>query len=376
MTEPGSAGAGRIRGPRRAVAAAVLVAAAVVPGSAPAAGSPPPADTAGPPALLYVCNQGDATISVVGMESRELVRTIDLREEGFSANAKPHHVAVEPDGSHFYVSLIGANRILRFTRDGELVADAAFEVPGLLALDVSSDVLYAGRSMSAVDPPKRVGRFEIPSLDPEELGVFFPRPHAMAVDPRTGWVYTASLAQNRIAAVRPADGTVELVGVDGPPHTIVDFAVSPDGGTLVATTQLTGKLLFFDLREPGRPVFVGAVDVGGQPWHPVFSPDGSRVYVPVKEDDAVAIVDAGERRVVDLVRGRGLSQPHGSAVSPDGGWLFVSGNNLDGAYRPTGAPPEGDPVGTVTVIDADSGAIADVIEVGHYPSGIGARPPR
>ena len=44
------------------------------------------------------------------MESHEVVETLDLKPLGFSANAKPHHVAVEADGAHWYVSLIAAGR--------------------------------------------------------------------------------------------------------------------------------------------------------------------------------------------------------------------------------------------------------------------------
>jgi YVTN family beta-propeller protein len=51
------------------------------------------------PALLYVCNQNDATVSVIDTRTNSVVRTVDLQKLGFTANAKPHHVQVEPDGS-------------------------------------------------------------------------------------------------------------------------------------------------------------------------------------------------------------------------------------------------------------------------------------
>ena len=53
------------------------------------------------------------------------------------------------DGVHWYVSLIGANRVLKFNRANELVAQAEMEVPGLLELHPTKDLLLAGRSMSA-----------------------------------------------------------------------------------------------------------------------------------------------------------------------------------------------------------------------------------
>ncbi|MGH7446871.1 MAG: YncE family protein, partial [Longimicrobiales bacterium] len=54
--------------------------------------------------LLYVCNQDDATVSIIDMATNRVIRTVDLQRLGFSATAKPHHVAVEPDGSYWYVT--------------------------------------------------------------------------------------------------------------------------------------------------------------------------------------------------------------------------------------------------------------------------------
>src|SRR6266550_1824631 len=47
---------------------------------------------------------------------------------------------------------------------------------------------------------------------------------------------------------------------------IVGLAVSPDGKTLVATAQLTGKLLVFDLADPAKPKLVQRVATGDWPW--------------------------------------------------------------------------------------------------------------
>ena len=88
---------------------------------------------------LYVANQEPVTVSVIDIETNSLLHTIDLRELGFSANAKPHHTAVEPDGSFWYVSLIGDGVVLKFSRDDELVGRTEFEVPGLLALHPTED---------------------------------------------------------------------------------------------------------------------------------------------------------------------------------------------------------------------------------------------
>ena len=48
---------------------------------------------------LYIVNQAGASITVVDQARLAIDTVLDLRTLGFSANAKPHHVAVEDDGA-------------------------------------------------------------------------------------------------------------------------------------------------------------------------------------------------------------------------------------------------------------------------------------
>jgi YVTN family beta-propeller protein len=375
-----------------------------------------PQETAAGGPYVYVANQLDAAVTVVDMSTNEVAATVDLEALGFSANAKPHHVAVEPDGQHWYVSLIGDGVVVKFDRANRVVATAPFETPGMLALDPATDRLYVGRSMSAVNAPPSIGVVERSSMEVDEVDVFFSRPHALVVSGVLGQVYAASLAENRMGSLDVAEEALELLTLDGPVHTLVQFAVAPDGRTLVGTGQLTGQVLFFDLADPAKPVLTDAVEVGGMPWHPIYSPDGSRIYIPNQGSDAVTVLDAASREVVARVEGRGLAEPHGSAIRPDGRYLYVSNRNLKGTYRPDGAPDpmeEGDMDehaghdmgdhkmeedmgehtghdmsgmnmggmvmnddpdfgGTLAIIDTQTNAVVKVIELGRMPSGVGA----
>ena len=78
--------------------------------------------------LLYVANQGVAMVSVIDMTTNLLIRTVDLQTLGFSPNAMPHHIVVEPDGSHWYLSLIAANVVLKFDRANQLVGQLDIEL--------------------------------------------------------------------------------------------------------------------------------------------------------------------------------------------------------------------------------------------------------
>jgi YVTN family beta-propeller protein len=322
---------------------------------------------------LYVCNQGAATVSVIDMTTHEVATTVNLREHGFSANAKPHHVVVEPDGSHWYVSLIGANRVLKFNRANELVGQTEMEVPGLLALHPTEDVLLVGRSMSAVNPPSSIALVQRSDMTmQDEVDTFFPRPHALTAAPGGEHAYVASLAENQLMAIQMSEAlSTNLVRVGGPTQTFVQFAISPDGRTMVATGQVSGQALVFDLSDPMNPVATDTIAVEAHPWHPVFSPDGRRVYFGNKRAHTVTVLNMETRSVERVIEGKGLAEPHGVAITPDGRTLYVSNNNRDGTYQPPQMSSAANPPGTVTVIDTETGTIEKIIEVGAYPTGIG-----
>ena len=331
--------------------------------------------------LLYVADQGEAKVSIIDMETNMVVRTVDLQALGFPAHALPHHIAVEPDGSYWYVSLIAGNAVLKFDRENELIGQIEIEWPGLLALDPTSDRLFVARSMASVNPPHRVGVIQRTDMTMEEIDVFIPRPHALAVGPGGRSVFTASLSVNDIAVLNPEDGTLELTTlVAERPHVVINFAVSPDGRWMVGTTELTSKLLVFDLDRLPDLTPVEEIDVSTAPWHPVFTPDGKWVYFGNNWDNSVTVVDMETRKVAKVIEGAGIAQPHGSAVSQDGQYAYIASRNLkmpEGhtksahVYKPRYDFGDNAHIGTVIVIDTSTQSIVKIIEIEDYGSGLG-----
>jgi DNA-binding beta-propeller fold protein YncE len=333
------------------------------------AGSADPAGQASD--LLYVCIQDDAKVAVVDMRAKSVVRTIDLRTLGFPATAKPHYIVVEPDGSHWYVSLIGANRVVKFDRQDRVAGHFEMETPGMLAL--AGPALVVTRSMSAVNPPKRVAIVRRETMQGNELDVIFPRPHPVAA--ANGYAYTGSLGVNQIASIALADDRVELVNVAGPTHSFVQFTVAPDSKTLVGSTDVSGQLLVFSLASPAKPALVKAIDVGKMAFDPVFRPDGRAVWAPVKSTNEIVVVDAASWTVTSRIRHESFKQPHQIVFSPDGTTAFVTNNNkmdhmADPAHAGHPMPGAGGPASLV-MIDVKSGTVEKTIELGANLTGMG-----
>jgi YVTN family beta-propeller protein len=316
------------------------------------------------PVLVYVANQASGKVTVIDAATDSVVAVVDFTTMGFSAHPKPHHVVVERDGSYWYVSLVGDNAVVKLDRANHVVAKAETVTPGLLAIDPKSDLLYATRSMSAVNAPARIAVINRKTMTPEEVEVLVPRPHGLAVAPDGRHAYIGSLGANQIAVYDANKEQVSIVEVPGgdTSQVIVQLAVSPDGKTLVATAQLTGKLLVFDLANPAKPTLRQRVNTGDWPWLVSFTPDGAEVWVPNQRSNDVTVVDAKHWTVATTVKGD-FAQPDGIGISADGKLVFVANHNTDNVMNMGGIsmampmPGMTAAPGRVIVIDARRRAV-------------------
>jgi YVTN family beta-propeller protein len=320
---------------------------------------------------LYVANQDDATVSIIDAGSRKLVETVDLRRYGFGDNAKPHHVQVEPDGSAWYVTLIGAGKVVKLDRNNKMIASAALEVPGLITLHPTQDLMFVGRSMSAVNPPPRMAvirRTDMKLLDEVEL--LFPRPHGIVAHPGGRRVYVASLGTNQLASVGVEEGDVQLIDVAGPAHGFVQAAVSPDGMWLAVTAELTDKLMVFDVSDPASPKLTRTIAVPDGPFEPLFTGGGRWIYLTCLAANRVAVIDTKQWEVASVLKHEAFAQPHGVALSSDGQYVFVGNRHqLGGAHQHQGGKPTGK--GTVVAFCAATRSPAQTFKVGNYAAGMG-----
>src|SRR2546422_943619 len=76
------------------------------------------------PVLVYVANQASGKVTVIDAATDSVIAVVDFTALGFSAHPKPHHIVVEPDGSYWYVSLVGDNAVVKLDRANHVVAKA------------------------------------------------------------------------------------------------------------------------------------------------------------------------------------------------------------------------------------------------------------
>jgi len=349
----------------KTVFAAIVLAAAID----AASGSAQPQD------LLYVCVQDEAKVAIVDMASKSVLRTIDFQKLGYPATAKPHYIQVEPDGSFWYLSLIGANKVVKIDPADKIVAAYEMETPGMLSI-APGNRLVATRSMSAVNPPKRIAIIDRASMTGDEVEVLFARPHPMTAT-AAGYAYTGSLGVNQMAAIDLASQKVSISNVAGPTHSLVQFVTNRAGTTLVAATDVSGEVLLFDISTPASPKLTKTIDVGKMAFDPVFTPDEQFIWVPVKSSNQLVVVDAKKGVEVGRISDTNLKQPQQIVFSADGAYAFVTNNNkMDHMADPAHAGhsmPGGDDTGALVIVNAKTRKVEKAIPLGKNLTGMGAR---
>ena len=163
----------------------------------------------------------------------------------------------------------------------------------------------------------------------------------LAARPRmSGFVYTADEYGNSISAINLADGQVQTVPVAISPHNI---QVTADGRRLLAVGNPAnethghgqgghdggqgGLLLILDPDKLAAGP-LASIEVGEHPAHVVVDKAGSRAFVTLAGENAVAVVDLARQETLEEIPTG--AYPHGLRISPDGGTAYVA-NVEDGS---------------------------------------------
>jgi DNA-binding beta-propeller fold protein YncE len=285
---------------------------------------------------LLVMNSGEATLSVLDLQSRHELRRIPVLRE-------PHHWALTPDGRDL------------------LVADAG------------------GNELIDLDPESFALRRRIPVADPYQLG-FSPDGRLLTVN---------GLARNQVDIYEAAG--LKLVKRFPAARMPSHLAYAPDSSRVFVTLQGTGRLAAFDL---GAMAPLWDTPVGRAPAGVIWL--NGKLIVALMGEDGIVVVSPQDGRVERRVAtGRGA---HQLFLSPDQRTLWVN-NRVEGttsaldaatlslrrSYAVPGGPddiafaPDGKLwitqrfARSVAVLDPASGAI-ETVAVGRSPHGIYLNP--
>lgn len=165
----------------------------------------------------------------------------------------------------------------------------------------------------------------------------------LAVAPDNRTVYVANKANQAFTITDLGGGPGSFLT---PTVWPVDVAISPDGNTVYgAGCKQICTPGFIQLFDVPTQRFTGEIQIDGNPYRIVLSPDGSNAYVANLTGPSVSFVDLTSRQVTATVPVP--PQPTGMGISPDGRTLYVASQTA----------------GTLSVVDVAGAAVRGQLPV-------------
>lgn len=372
------AASGRVPAGRAFVAAGLMAAAVLTPS--------PAAAQSGANYWAYVANESSDIVSLVRFDGHEVVEEKAI-EVGFHPADLDgaHGITVSPTGDYWYVSIAHGQpygQIWQMETGTDQFVDSA--LVGLFPATMSttpdgSSLFVVNFNLHGNHEPSSVSAVFAPMMEEIAQIETCVMPHGSRVSHDGARHYSTCMMSDQLV-----ETTVQGLGVsrrmvltggrehvmagdhtmDGVEMGAMDMSaegickptwvlLSPDDTRIYVPCNGRGDVLEIDAESLQ---VLRRFPTGRGPYNADITPDGAKLVVTLKGNQAVAIFDlaTGEETRVET------SQPvtHGVSITPDGRYAFVSNESV-GATR-----------GTVDVIDLETATVAASTELHYQPGGL------
>lgn len=281
----------------------------------------------------------------------------------FTAQDQPHEAIVSPDGATIFTAVPAAGHVVilnasDFSVKGMIEtpyfrrADGESAFPHGIAITSDGGKVYVGTERADIPGivvyDVRAGRVT------GKIDVMLEGGHFLAIDQRTDQLYYPMRTDNRVLVIDTRTDRVEkIIPVEGGP---VGVAFTPNGEAWVHS-DYDGSVTVIDTRT--GEVVARLENTGTGAGRIAVSPDGRFAASTRGTSADVAIIDTRAREVVARVPVGGLGFP---LFSPDGSKLYVMTARAYAGTPPNVVTEAG---GGVTVID-----VASRRAVARHPAGV------
>jgi YVTN family beta-propeller protein len=237
--------------------------------------------------FVYVTGESSGSMSVIDTGSDAVVRTVEV-------GATPHGVAMLPDGRTILVGVYGADRVAFVdTASGSVVATVPVAKPHTIAVRPDGKLAY----VASQEP----GKFGLVVVDLASRAVVRridldkpPRDPEFSHDGR--FLYVTSAGVNALRVIDAASDQPLAEIATGPSPHIGKWFAGAAVGTIVV--QGPGEVLLFD---PATQAPLRSVAVGKQPhW---IASDGKTVWVTNEGSNDVSAVDLASGKTTTIAVG-------------------------------------------------------------------------
>jgi YVTN family beta-propeller protein len=288
----------------------------------------------------YVANQGSDGLAVIDLQIPSVTTEVDV-------GGRPVGVAVSPDGATVAIAELGDDRVrllratdlstrevvavpdrphgLAFTPDSRRLLVTHLLSGEVTILTVSSSVIYlplllrgSPQSSDAALPtpclaaPPRRQLVTWPNVAPAPAVVvnasgtraYVSQTMANALGLNTGFdtsVFPKVSVLNLESETHQTSEHISLPEVDRPVGLPWDMALAHGDTELWVVNPGSNSVSVVDIGKPDQPTRRAHVTVGDNPRGVALSPDGNRVYVNNTLAGTVSVIDAGTYQVTDVI---------------------------------------------------------------------------
>ena len=265
---------------------------------------------------LFVANSGSNTVSVIDTATQKVTKTVQVGE-------RPAGIAISERGGTpvVYVANEGSNSVTRYdTLSGATKTIAVGENPTAVTVAPNGETAYVtnlgSASLSVIDLLSDTVTSTIENVGPAPLGVAFSPDGARAYVTHLNPGGSGTSLSVIDTATRKVTATLTGIGTGIGPSALGLPAVGPKGTRLYITNAFGKKVTVLDVGKldavggvvklADSGVALTSVDVAGEPAGIAVSPDGGYVYVTKKgAAGTVSVIDTDT--YVDLTEGVGAN---------------------------------------------------------------------
>jgi YVTN family beta-propeller protein len=331
---------------------------------------------AGATRKVYVPNQGEDNVSIIDIDNLVVSRVVEV---GNNLNVEGPHFTIS-DGTSWYVSLINAGEVWKFDASADtLLAKATVPgAPALLALTPDGSKLYVSQFTTVFT--NKLSVVNTSTMTVVKQITVWSMPHGLRMNHAGTKLYVANMMSDNVSVIDVAlDSVLATISLAfdanpfGPPKYMpMELAVSPDDQLVAVACSETGEVRMI---STATDAVTDSFQVGDQPWHLQFTPDGTFCYVTNRRDHTVSAIHLPMHHVMKVYSTPAspmlFDYPHGCDISSDGKYTFVSNENVGQRFVPRYNPGN---VGNIIVIDNVLADIVKVLEVGRMPTGLSVSP--
>lgn len=211
-----------------------------------------------------------------------------------------HEAFFTPDGKEIWVSVRGQNYVS--------VIDVAQrrETDRIVTTDGAAMVIFRPDGKVAFVNSSRTPELDVVDVASHQVvrrvsGLVSPLSPNLAVSPDGKEVWLTNKDVGKVTIVDAQ--TFAILGVvdSGPITNHVNFVTKPDGAYAYVTVGGLNAVKVYR-RNGGSPTLVATIPMGHDPHGLWPSPDNTRVYVCLENDDAIQIIDTDTNRVINTTR--------------------------------------------------------------------------